>query len=255
MGTGDDDVVEIDLAGRNALVTGGAAGIGRDSAIRLADAGARVAVADINLPGAEQTVDAMGDGLAIYCDLAEPRQVTDMCQQARAALGGVDILVNCGGIISYREGIGPVTLDEWDRVLDVNLRSMYLVCRELVENMKARRDGRIINFASLAGRIGGIETGIHYAASKAGVVGFSRTLAKEVGPYGITVNVLAPGVILTGPVQQQIGGREDSYIRQIPLRRLGQPRDVADVVLFLASPLAGYLTGLVVDINGGLYMG
>ena len=107
----------------------------------------------------------------------------------------------------------------------------------------------------MAGRAGAIETGIHYAASKAGVVGFSRTLAKEVGPYGITVNVLAPGVILTGPVQQQIGGREDSYIRQIPLRRLGEPRDVADVVLFLASPLASYLTGLVVDVNGGQYMG
>ena len=248
-------MVEIDLTGKKALVTGGAAGIGRESAVLLAEAGAQLAVVDINLPGAQQTVDAMGSGVAIHCDLGDPQQVTDMCQEALAALGGVDILVNCGGLISYRQGIAPVTLDEWDRVLDVNLRSMYLVCRALVESMKARRDGRIINFASMAGRAGAIETGIHYAASKAGVVGFSRTLAKEVGPYGITVNVLAPGVILTGPVQQQIGGREDSYIRQIPLRRLGEPRDVADVVLFLASPLASYLTGLVVDVNGGQYMG
>ena len=246
---------EIDLRGKPALVTGGAAGIGRESAILLAEAGARVAVVDINLPGAEQTVRAMGEGLAIHCDLGNPQQVTGMCRQVLTELGGIDILVNCGGIISYREGIGSVTLDEWDLVLDVNLRGMYLVCRELVEPMKARRDGRIINFASLAGRIGGIEAGIHYAASKAGVVGFSRTLAKEVGPHGITVNVLAPGVILTGPVREQVGGREDSYTRQIPLRRLGGPREVAGVVLFLASPLASYLTGLVVDVNGGLYMG
>ncbi|NLF01502.1 MAG: SDR family oxidoreductase, partial [Anaerolineales bacterium] len=148
-----------------------------------------------------------------------------------------------------------VTPEAWDRVLDVNLRGTYLVCRELVEGMKQRRNGRIINFASMAARCGAIETGIHYAASKGGIIAFSRTLAKEVGPYGITVNVLAPGVVMTGPVRQQIGGREKSYMPLIPLRRLGIAQDVAGVVLFLASPLAGYVSGVVLDVNGGQYMG
>jgi len=254
-------VVEIDLQGKSALVTGGAAGIGRESALLLAQAGAQVAVVDVNLAGAEETVAMMdsrlatGRGLAVGCDLGKPDDVAAMCQRVVGELGGVDIVVNCGGIISYVTGIGGVTPEAWDRVLDVNLRGTYLVCRELVEGMKQRRNGRIINFASMAARCGAIETGIHYAASKGGIIAFSRTLAKEVGPYGITVNVLAPGVVMTGPVQQQIGGREESYMPLIPLRRLGIAQDVAGVVLFLASPLAGYVSGVVLDVNGGQYMG
>lgn len=254
-------MVEIDLQGKLALVTGGAAGIGRESALLLAQAGAQVAVVDVNLAGAEETVAMMDSrmaaarGLAVGCDLGKPDDVAAMCRWVVGELGGVDIIVNCAGIISYVTGIGGVTSEAWDRVLDVNLRGTYLVCRELVEGMKQRRNGRIINFASMAARCGAIETGIHYAASKGGIIAFSRTLAKEVGPYGITVNVLAPGVVMTGPVQQQIGGREESYMPLIPLRRLGIAQDVAGVVLFLASPLAGYVSGVVLDVNGGQYMG
>jgi len=148
-----------------------------------------------------------------------------------------------------------VPVDEWDLVLDVNLRGTYLVCRAFIEGMKERGGGKIIAFSSLAARVGGIEVGIHYTASKAGLIGLTRTLAKEVGPFGITVNAVAPGFILTGPVQRQLAGREEEYAAQIPLRRLGEAQDVADVVLFLASPLSRYITGAVIDINGGLYMG
>jgi len=148
-----------------------------------------------------------------------------------------------------------VPLEEWDRVLDVNLRGTYLVCRALIEDMKERGGGKVINFSSLAARVGGIEVGIHYAASKAGLIGLTRTLAKEGGPHGICVNAVAPGIILTAPVQRQVGGHEDAYTAQIPLRRLGRPGDVAGVVLFLASPLSDYVTGIVLDINGGMYMG
>ena len=247
--------MEIDLTGKNALITGGASGIGRACAIVLAQAGAQIALVDVNEAGMAETVDAAGGGLALACDLSDPDQILRMRQQVIDALGGVDILVHCAGIISYLRGIGAVSLEEWDRVLDVNLRGTYLVCQAFIEGMKARRDGRIIAFSSLAARVGGIEVGIHYTASKAGLIGLTRTLAKEAGPYGITVNAVAPGFILTAPVRQQLAGREGEVAAQIPLRRLGEAQDVADVVLFLASPLSRYITGAVIDINGGLYMG
>jgi len=247
--------MQIDLTGKNALITGGASGIGRACAIGLAQAGAQIALVDVNETGMAETVDAAGGGLAVACDLSDPEQILHMRQQVIDALGGVDILVHCAGIISYLRGIDAVPLEEWDRVLDVNLRGTYLVCQAFIEGMKARRDGRIIAFSSLAARVGGIEVGIHYTASKAGLIGLTRTLAKEAGPFGITVNAVAPGFILTAPVRQQLAGREGEVAAQIPLRRLGEPQDVANVVLFLASPLASYITGAVIDINGGMYMG
>ena len=245
----------IDLRGKNALVTGGASGIGRECSLVLAEAGAQVAVVDIDRQGAQQTVVAMGGGLAIRCDLGNPRDVTEMGNKINYEMGGIDILVNCAGIISYKAGIGSVPVDEWDRVLDVNLRGTYLVCQVFMEGMKARGGGKIVNFSSLAARVGGIEVGIHYAASKAALIGFTRTLAKEGGPFGINVNAVAPGIIATEPVKRQIAGREEAYTAQIPLGRLGQPRDVAHAVLFLASPLSDYITGVVVDVNGGIHMG
>lgn len=248
-------MIQIDLTAKNALVTGGASGIGRACAVTLAEAGSQVAVVDINEHGAQETVKAMGQGIAVPCDLGDPDDVTAMRDRVLAEMGGLDILVNCAGIISYVKGIGAVPVDEWDTVLDVNLRGTYLVCQAFIECMKERRGGSIVCFSSLAARVGGIEVGIHYAASKAGLIGLVRTLAKEGGPFGIKVNAVAPGIILTEPVKRQIGGREDAYLSQIPLRRLGEPQDVADVVLFLASPLSDYVTGAVIDINGGIYMG
>ena len=247
-------MIGIDLSGKAALVTGGARGIGRECARVLGAAGARVAVADLDLAGAEATAHEVG-GLAVRCDVSSEDDVAALARALAAESGGVDILVHCAGVIVYRAGIGAVTPDEWERVLAVNLRGAYLVCRALIEPMKERRWGRIITFSSLAARVGGIEVGIHYAAAKAALIGFTRTLAKEGGPYGVTVNAVAPGVILTDPVRQQVGDHQEDYIRQIPLRRLGEPRDVAGVVLFLASDLSAYITGIVVDINGGLYMG
>jgi 3-oxoacyl-[acyl-carrier protein] reductase len=167
----------------------------------------------------------------------------------------VDILFNNAGIIEYIKGIGPVSVRQWDLVLDVNLRGPFLVCQAFIEAMKANPGGKIINASSLAARVGGIEVGIHYSASKAGLLGLTRTLAKEGGPYGINVNAIAPGIIATEPVLKQVGDHQEAYTSTIPLRRLGQPSDVANVVLFLASPLSDYVTGIVLDINGGMYMG
>ena len=245
----------IDLTGKRALITGGASGIGKESVLVLAEAGAQVAVVDIDFEEAQKTVDIIGAGLAVKCDLGDPADIIAMHNRVFSDIGPIDILVNCGGIISYRPGIRAVGPDEWDTVLNVNLRGTHLVCSEFIEEMKKQRSGKIVNVSSLAARVGGIEVGIHYTASKAGLIGFTKTLAKEAGPYNITVNAIAPGIIATEPVKQQIAGHENEYTAQIPLQRLGQPRDVANVILFLTCPLSDYITGIVLDINGGLYMG
>ena len=246
--------MHIDLTGQTALITGGAGGLGRACAQTLASAGARIAVADLNLPGAQETVTPY-DGLAVRCDLSDPEDALRMAREVSDKLGGVSILVNNAGIVAYCQGIGGVSVEAWDTLLDVNLRAPFLLCRELIGAMKARGQGRIINFSSMAARSGAIDAGLHYACSKAGLIGLTRTLAKEGGPYGITVNALAPGIIATDPVKRQIGDHAEDYAARIPLRRLGAPQDVANAVLFLASPLASYITGVVLDINGGMYMG
>ncbi len=247
--------MESNLGGKTALVTGGAAGIGRACAQLLAEAGARVAVADINLQGAQETVAPLEGGIAVRCDIGSPSDISEMCKTVLSTCGGVDILVNNAGIISFKRGIGALSIDEWARMLDVNLRGAFLVCQGLAEHMKRRGSGKIVNLSSMAARVGGIEVGLHYSVSKAGLIGFTRSLAKEMGPFGVNVNAVAPGFTQTQPVKRQLEGREQTYTAQIPLGRLGQPVDVAKVVLFLASSLSDYLTGLVIDINGGMYMG
>jgi 3-oxoacyl-[acyl-carrier protein] reductase len=247
--------MEINLYGKTALITGGAAGIGRACAQVFSDAGAEVIVVDINLAGAEETIKTIGHGLALQCDVANPEDITNLGKIVESHHMAVDILVNCAGILSYKRGIGAISVEEWDMIHNINLRGTYLMCREFIEGMKARGGGRIINFSSLAARVGGIEVGIHYTSTKSALIGFTMTLAKEGGPYNITVNTVAPGIILTEPVKKQMSGREEAYIGQIPLRRLGQPEDVANVVLFFSSPLSAYITGVVLDINGGMYMG
>jgi 3-oxoacyl-[acyl-carrier protein] reductase len=247
--------MQIDLSKKNALVTGAAAGIGKACALALADAGATIAAVDINEDGAFDTIGEIGRGLAVGCDLRDPQAISSIRDAVIGELGGVDILVNSAGIIYYRNGIDAVPADEWDQVMEINLRGTFLVCQAFMKSLKERRDGRIINFSSMAARVGGVEVGLHYTTSKAGLIGLTRSLAKEGGPYGITANALAPGVILTGPVKAQVGEHQDAYEKQIPLGRLGEADDIANAVLFLASPLSAYVTGVVLDVNGGMYMG
>lgn len=246
--------MRIDLRGKVALVSGGAAGIGRACASVLAAAGASVVAVDIDKAGALETVRSSG-GLAVQCDVRDPKSISALRNTVIVEAGGVDILVNCAGLIRYGDGIRSVSVDEWDMVLAVNLRGTFLVCRAFMDILKDRRGGRIINLSSMAARVGGIEVGAHYTCSKAGLIGLTRSLAKEGGPFGITANALAPGVTLTEPVREHLSEeRERLYRKQIPLRRLGEAEDIANAVLFLASPLADYVSGVVLDVNGGMHL-
>lgn len=247
--------MNLDLSDQTALVTGGARGIGRACAEVLAEAGARVIVVDIDGDGAREVAARLPGGLAIECDVGEADDVTRMCREVEGEHGGVQILVNNAGVVIYRRSIGEVSVGDWDRTMDINLRGTFLVCQGLFPGMKARRYGRIINFSSMSARQGALESSIDYAASKGGIIALTRTLAKEAGPYGVTVNAVAPGLIATEPVLKQYAGREKAASETVPLRRLGSPEDVAGAVLFLASDLASYITGMVLDINGGLFIG
>jgi 3-oxoacyl-[acyl-carrier protein] reductase len=248
-------MVTIDLAGKAALVTGGAAGIGKACAQILSQAGAKVAVVDIDLDGAKETAAGLTEAKAFHCNLGDPESISGACAEISSSFGSPDIVVNCAGLISYRKGLQAVGTDEWDTVLDVNLRGAFLLCRELIEPMKEKGWGKIVHFSSLAARVGGIEVGAHYAASKAGLIGLVRTLAKEAAPHGITVNAVAPGIIGTKPVLAQISDHMDDYAEKIPLGRIGTPEEVAATVLFLCAPFSDYVTGITVDVNGGMYMG
>ncbi len=248
-------MVTIDLSGKTALVTGGAAGIGKACAEILSQAGAVVAIADINLTGAEETASSLSGSKAFACDLGNPESIRKTCSAVASWAGTPDIVVNCAALIVYRKGLRGVNEDEWDNVLNVNLRGAFLLCRELIEPMKEKGWGKIVHFSSLAARVGGIEAGVHYTVSKAGLIGLVRSLAKEAAPYNVTVNAVAPGIIGTGPVLAQISGRTEDYKKIIPLGRIGSPEDVAKTVLFFCSHLSDYITGVTVDVNGGMYMG
>jgi len=247
--------MRIDLSGKRAVVTGAAGGIGRAIVRTLVDAGARVAAVDIDEAGAREAIAGLEGAHFYRCDLGDPDEIDRLADRVLADWDHVDILVNNAGIIAYASSVQQIGVDDWDRLMQVNLRAVFLLSRRFLPGMQRAGNGRIINLSSLAARVGGIEAGAHYATSKAGIIGLTRTLAKEAAPSGTTVNAVAPGVIATPPVLRQVADHREDYEARIPLGRLGEPQDVANVVLFLASSLASYLTGLVIDINGGLYMG
>lgn len=248
--------MNIRLDDKNILVTGGARGIGKACALKLSEAGGRLAIADIDFDAARAAVSRIENARAYRCDFGNPLDIANLHRQIREDTEtGIDILINNAGIISYTKGLKGFDIEEWNRLIDVNLRGAFWTCREFAEDMQAKGYGKIINLSSMAARAGGIDVGVHYTVSKAGIIGLTRDLAKKLGSYGINVNAVAPGIMMTEPVRQQIAGREDDYIAKIPLGRLGNPEDVANVILFLSSHLSDYITGSVLDVNGGMYMG
>jgi 3-oxoacyl-[acyl-carrier protein] reductase len=245
------------LTGRVALVTGAgsATGLGNAIARSLAAAGARVVLADVDVEGARRNAAAIGEtATAVAMDVT----AEDSVVAAVAAAGPVDILVNNAGI-TQRKAIWDLTTEEFDHLLAINLRGSFLCFKAVVAGMMERRWGRLIWISSVAGKQGGGIIGTaHYAASKAGLIGLCQAAARELGPYGITSNAIAPGFILTGIGAQSIGPEKEREVDQMisataPLRRSGLPDDVAAAALFLASEEASYVTGEVMDVNGGIY--
>jgi NAD(P)-dependent dehydrogenase (short-subunit alcohol dehydrogenase family) len=245
------------LADKIALVTGGGRGIGRSLALALAEAGAAVAVGDIDLASAESVaaeIEAAGRcGLAVHVDVTSKPSVLAMIQAVVDRLGGLDILVNNAGIFPIA-ALSNLAEEEWDRVLAVNLKGVFLCSQAALAPMRARGGGRIINMASVSGLVGAVGFA-HYAASKAGVIGFTKSLAREAAPMGITANAVAPGIVATEIASQTFPPSAlELYKTQVPLRRLGTPDDLTAMVVFLASPGAAYITGQVYTVDGGYTM-
>ncbi|HEX8855400.1 MAG TPA: SDR family oxidoreductase, partial [Thermoleophilaceae bacterium] len=235
------------LEGRTALVTGGAGGIGAATCRRLAAEGAQVAVTDMNTDAAG-TVAAEVNGMAYELDVRSTASIAAAVKAAEDELGPIDVLVNNAGYDEFGFFVNT-TEDQWDRVLNVNLRGVIAVSHALVPGMQERRRGRIVNVASEAGRVGSHGSSI-YSAAKAGVIGFTKTVARESARYGITCNAVAPGPIETPLLMQapeQLGDLGERIIQgmvgQTALRRLGQPDEVAALITFLGSDDASYITG------------
>lgn len=247
------------LSPRIALVTGASRGIGRAIAARLAAAGYRIA-ANAHEEGDLEAfcAEAQGTGLACHPfagDVSDEGQVQAVVDRVARELGQIGILVNNAGT-NLVKGIEDITPEEWDRILAVNLKSVFLCSKAVIPAMRSRRFGRIVNISSIAAKRGALFGDVHYSASKAGIIGFTRTLARQLAPDGITVNAVAPGLIATDLVKQNIQGqRLTEALALIPAGRLGTPEEVAELVAFLAGDMAGYITGATVDINGGAYMG
>lgn len=245
------------LSGRVALVTGAASGIGRATAVALANAGANLALLDIDdaaLADTATQVESVGRrALPIRSDVSLAIQAQAAIVHAVETLGRLDILVNNAGIV-YVGTVAEMTEEDWDRVIAVNLKSVFLCCRAVIPIMHRERFGRIVNVSSLGARNGGIITGANYAASKGGVWSFTKALARELAHDGITVNCVMPGVIDTPMTQGHDRARMAAVERSVPVGRLGRPEDIAEAILFLVSEEASYITGATLDVNGGLRM-
>ncbi len=249
-----------DLTGKVALVTGASSGIGRATAQALAKNGARVAINFYrNNSGAEaaraEITGAGGTAIVVQADVTQSSEVQSLVEQTLAELGPIDILVNNAGSLVERLKILELTEERWDEVIDLNLKSAFLCCRAVAGSMIERKTGAIINVSSIAGRNGGALGSIHYSTAKGGLITFTKGLAKELGPFGVRVNAISPGVIDT-PYHEQFSSPEvmKMYVGMIPLGRVGTPPEVARVICFLASNAASYLAGETIEINGGMFM-
>lgn len=248
---------EYSLKDRTAIVTGGGRGIGFSIARQLGRAGAKVAVADIRRTLAEDAARALSaesiEAMALEVDVSSAFAVHGMVEEVMVRWGRLDILVNNAGI-GATATFEEVTEEEWDRVLDVNLKSVFLCTQAALPIMKKQGSGKILNVASMAGRTGGRAAAVNYTASKAGVIGVTRSMAMHLGRYGVRVNGVAPGIIETEMTSSWPSATKADFLRQIPAGRLGTPEDVAKAALFLCSDAADYLTGVVLDVTGGLVM-
>ena len=245
------------LDGKTALVTGASRGIGRAIAVALAKEGAQVAINYAGNTAAAEEVKAQieaagGKAILVQADVADVAQVEAMVEKTAAEFGKIDILVNNAGIT--KDGLlMRMKEDQWDAVLNTNLKSVYSCTKAVTKLMMKQRYGRIVNMSSVVGRMGNIGQA-NYAAAKAGIIGFSKSVAKELASRGITVNMIAPGCIGTDMTATLPDKVKEAMLADIPLGRIGTPEDVANAVLFLVSDQAAYITGQIINVDGGMVM-
>jgi 3-oxoacyl-[acyl-carrier protein] reductase len=249
--------LQVDLTGKIALVTGGAKGIGRALALALAENNATVVVNYCSSDkAAKEMVNAVPNiKLAVRADVSIPEEVEKMMAQIKNEVGDIDILVNNAGTQLALSCVEEMPVELWKKVFDINLTSCMVCSKLAIPGMKKKGWGRIINISSISARSGGGPGGTHYASSKGAMTAFTKGLAKELGAAGITVNAIAPGVILT-EIHEKFSTKEnlENLRKMTPLARHGQPEDIAGAVLFLASDSAAFVTGETVSVNGGLRM-
>jgi len=244
------------LEGKNAVVTGGATGIGRAIARTFAGEGAGVAICDLDYEGAERTAEEIGStgttARAYKTDVSDWENVAEVAEKVLQDFGAVDILVNNAGITRDNLLI-RMSDEEWQDVLDVNLKGVFHCTKAFVPGMLRRRSGKIISIASVVGMMGNAGQA-NYAASKAGIIGLTKSLARELAARGINVNAIAPGFIKTRMTEALSEKQRSALVERIPFSRLGEPEDVAKSALFLASELSDYITGQVLVVDGGMVM-
>lgn len=242
------------FTGKIAIITGAAGGICRETALCLAERGARgIVIADLNGDKAQETAQAISASTECRClpfttDVSDPESITALFAFTREQFGTFHILINGAGVCPTTP-LSELTAEKWDWCMNINLRSAHLCCREAIPVMQHQHYGRIVNIASLSYRVGGIASSVSYAASKGGLVTATKCYARMTARDGITVNAICPGLILTDMT------RNNGYDPEtIPMGRLGEPRDIATAIAFLASDDSLYMTGCAMDVNGGLYM-
>lgn len=250
------------LENRVAIVTGGAQGIGEATAHLLSEKGATVAIADTRLDLAEkvaQSIQAKGEAIvpgaiarAFRCDVAKPAECEQLVKDVVAAFGRLDILVNNAGICP-RIPIKDMTEEWFDRIININLKSVFFLTRAAAEAMKAQNWGRIVNISSTAGRIGGLINATVYSGTKGGILAMTKSMAREYAPYNILINSIAPGGVDTPMLTAGHTGL-DAYISTIPLKRLAQPAEIAQSIVHLCSEETTWVTGATLDVNGGVVM-
>jgi 3-oxoacyl-[acyl-carrier protein] reductase len=243
------------LAGKTVVVTGAAGTMGMAVVRTMLEAGAQVALADIDALRLDSMIRFLrGATVGVSCDVSDPASVKSAHLQIEKTLGPVDVLVNNAGILS-NEKAETTPDEEWRRVLAVNLDGAFYWSRAVLPGMKQRKWGRIINVGSLAAKTGGLTAGTAYTASKGALAALTFSLAREAAPFGVTANAIAPAYVKTPMVTEQLNEQQRRQIlAQIPLGRFCEPEEFAHCVLFLASPLSGFITGEVLDLNGGLHM-
>lgn len=243
----------IELEGKVALVTGASRGIGRDIAARFVEAGAKVALVARNRDALQDTASDLGDkAFPFVADVADSESIRETVSAVEQDIGPIDILVNNAGVT--RDGVlVRVSEEDWDRVLDTNLKGAFNTTKVVARGMMKRRWGRVINITSVVGVIGN-RGQVNYAASKAGLIGFTKSIAKELASRNILANAIAPGFMDTNMTRDLSDEQRDALLSQIPLGKLGTGDDVASVALFLASEMASYITGQVLVVDGGMVM-